>query len=73
MIDPKQLLEQFLSAGAAGNIRDAGRGLVDRLDETKGSHAFAGGAVAGGLLGMLLGGKRKGGGLLGYGGAAALG
>jgi len=47
---------------------------VDRLDATKGSKAFAGGAVAGGLLGMLLGGNsRRGGGLLGFGGAAALG
>ena len=73
MIDPKQLLEQVLGAGAAGNMRNAGRGVVDRLDATKGSKAFAGGAVAGGLLGLLLGGKRKGGGLLGYGGAAALG
>ena len=74
MIDPKQLLEQVLGAGAAGNMRNAGRGVVDRLDATKGSKAFAGGAVAGGLLGMLLGGNsRRGGGLLGYGGAAALG
>jgi uncharacterized membrane protein YebE (DUF533 family) len=73
VIDPKQLLEQVLGHGAAGNMRNAGRGIVDRLDATQGSKAFAGGAVAGGLLGMLLGGKRKGGGLLGYGGAAALG
>ena len=75
MIDPKQLLEQVLGSGAAGNMRNAGRGLTDRLDQTKGSQAFAGGAVAGGLLGMLLGGKSRkmGGGLLGYGGAAALG
>ena len=73
MIDPKQLLEQVLGPGAGGNMRNAGRGIVDRLDATQGSKAFAGGAVAGGLLGMLLGGKRKGGGLLGYGGAAALG
>lgn len=75
MIDPKQLLEQVLGSGAAGNMRNAGRGVVDRLDATKGSKAFAGGAVAGGLLGMLLGGnsRKRGGGLLGYGGAAALG
>jgi uncharacterized membrane protein YebE (DUF533 family) len=48
---------------------------MGKLDETPGSKAFAGGAVAGGLLGLLLGGKgrRRGGGLLGYGGAAALG
>jgi uncharacterized membrane protein YebE (DUF533 family) len=71
MIDPKQLLEQVLGPAAAGN---AGRDLLGRLDATKGSQAFAGGALAGGLLGLLLGGgRRRGGGLLGYGGAAALG
>jgi uncharacterized membrane protein YebE (DUF533 family) len=73
MIDPKQLLEQVLGSGAMGNARSAGRGIIDRLDQTQGSKAFAGGALAGGLLGMMLGGKRKRGGLLGYGGAAALG
>jgi uncharacterized membrane protein YebE (DUF533 family) len=74
MIDPKQLLDQVLGSAAAGNARSAGRDIVGRLDATKGSQAFAGGAVAGGLLGMLLGGgRRHGGGLLGYGGAAALG
>jgi len=74
MIDPKQLLEQMLGSTAAGNARKAGREVVDRLDATKGSQAFAGGAVAGGLLGLMLGGgRRHGGGLLGYGGAAALG
>ena len=74
MFDPKQLLDQVLGPNAAGNMRNAGRDVVDRLDATKGSKAFAGGAVAGGLLGMLLGGNsRRGGGLLGYGGAAALG
>jgi uncharacterized membrane protein YebE (DUF533 family) len=74
MIDPKQLLEQVLGSTAAGNVRNAGRGFIDKLDATPGSKTFAGGAVAGGLLGMLLGGgRRRGGGLLGYGGAAALG
>jgi len=74
MFDPKQLLDQVLGSPAAGNARSAGRDFVDRLDGTKGSKAFAGGAVAGGLLGLLLGGgRRRGGGLLGYGGAAALG
>jgi uncharacterized membrane protein YebE (DUF533 family) len=75
MIDPKQLLEQMFGSTAAGNARNAGREVVDRLDATKGSKAFAGGAVAGGLLSLLLGGGRRnrGGGLLGYGGAAALG
>jgi uncharacterized membrane protein YebE (DUF533 family) len=75
VIDAKQLLEQVLGATGAGNARGAGRDLMDRLDATKGSHAFGGGAMAGGLLGLLLSGKRRkrGGGLLGYGGAAALG
>jgi len=74
VFDPKQLLDQLLGPNAAGNMRNAGRDVVGRLDATKGSKAFAGGAVAGGLLGMLLGGNsRRGGGLLGYGGAAALG
>ena len=74
MFDPKQLLDQVLGPNAAGNMRNLGRDVVDRLDATKGSKTFAGGAVAGGLLGMLLGGNsRRGGGLLGYGGAAALG
>jgi uncharacterized membrane protein YebE (DUF533 family) len=75
VIDPKQLLEQVLGSGAAGNARNAGRDFMGRLDSTKGSHAFAGGAVAGGLLGLLLGGKvrKLTGNALGYGGAAALG
>lgn len=68
MIDPKQLLEQVLG----GNVRGAGRDLKAQLDAASGSQAFAGGAVAGGLLGMLLGGGRRsgfGGGI----GTAALG
>jgi uncharacterized membrane protein YebE (DUF533 family) len=75
MIDPKQLLEQLLGSTAAGNARNAGRDIVGKLDATSGSKAFAGGAVAGGLLGLLLGGqgRKRGGGILGYGGAAALG
>src|SRR5690348_9645969 len=74
MIDPKQLLDQLLGPAAAGNARNMGRDFVDRLDATKGSKTFAGGAVAGGLLGLMLGGgRRHGGGLLGFGGAAALG
>jgi uncharacterized membrane protein YebE (DUF533 family) len=57
VIDPKQLLEQVLG----GNLGGAGRDLKSQLDAQSGSRAFAGGAVAGGLLGMLLGGgKRRG-------------
>jgi uncharacterized membrane protein YebE (DUF533 family) len=58
VIDPKQLLEQVLG----GNVRGAGRDLKSQLDRASGSQGFAGGAVAGGLLGMLLGGggRRRG-------------
>jgi uncharacterized membrane protein YebE (DUF533 family) len=76
VIDPKQLLEQVLGGGAGGDLRGAGRQLKNRLDQTSGSQAFAGGAMAGGLLGLLLGGKKMrklAGGALGYGGAAVLG
>ena len=73
MIDAKRLLEQVLGSAAAGDARHAGRNIIDRLDATKGSKAFTGGAVAGGLLGLMLGGRKRRGGLLGYGGAAALG
>lgn len=72
MIDANRLLEQVLGSAQAGNVQNTAQGFIDRLDTTKGSQAFAGGAVAGGLLGLLLGGRRRGG-LLGFGGAAALG
>ena len=55
MIDPKRLLEQVLG----GNMSGAGRDLKAQLDAADGSRAFAGGAVAGGLLGLLLGGGRR--------------
>jgi uncharacterized membrane protein YebE (DUF533 family) len=55
VIDPKQLLEQVLG----GNVRGAGRDLKAQLDAASGSRAFAGGAVAGGLLGLMLGGGRR--------------
>ena len=55
MIDPKQLLEQVLG----GNMSGAGRNLKAQLDAAGGSRGFAGGAIAGGLLGMLLGGGRR--------------
>jgi uncharacterized membrane protein YebE (DUF533 family) len=76
VIDPKQLLEQVLGGNLAADAQSAGRQMKERLDRTSGTSAFAGGAVAGGLLGLLLGGKkvrRMAGGALGYGGAAALG
>jgi uncharacterized membrane protein YebE (DUF533 family) len=76
VIDPKQLLDQVLGSNIAQDARATGQNLKNRLDRTSGTQAFAGGALAGGLLGMLLGGKkvrRLAGGALGYGGAAAIG
>jgi uncharacterized membrane protein YebE (DUF533 family) len=76
VFDPKQLLEQVLGSGTAGDAGSAGGGLKDRLDALSGSKGFAGGAVAGGLLGLLLGGKKMrklAGGAMGYGGAAVIG
>lgn len=76
MLDPKSLLDQFLGGSAAGGLRNAGRSVKDHLDQQTGSGGFVRGAAAGGLLGMLLGGKgmkNMAGGVLGYGGAAALG
>jgi uncharacterized membrane protein YebE (DUF533 family) len=74
-MDPKQLLEQMLGGGIPSDFQSAGRQIKERLDRTSGSQGFAGGAVAGGLLGLLLGGRsRRGfGGGLGFGGAAVLG
>lgn len=76
MFDPKQLLDQVLGGGAAGGMRSAGTQVKNRLDSLGGTGGFATGAAVGGLLGMLLGNKsvRKAtGGMLGYGGAAAIG
>jgi uncharacterized membrane protein YebE (DUF533 family) len=74
VIDPKRLLEQVLGSGMSGGAGGIGRQLRNQLDGTKGSNAFAGGAVAGGLLGMLLGGgRRRRFGGFGGGGAAILG
>jgi uncharacterized membrane protein YebE (DUF533 family) len=76
VIDPKQLLEQVLGSGMSGDVRSAGGGIKDRLDAMSGSKGFASGAVTGGLLGLLLGGKKVrklAGGAIGYGGAAVIG
>jgi uncharacterized membrane protein YebE (DUF533 family) len=76
MLDPKSLLDQFLGGSAAGGLRNAGRSVKDKLDQQTGSGGFMRGAAAGGLLGLLLGGKglkNMAGGVLGYGGAAAIG
>jgi uncharacterized membrane protein YebE (DUF533 family) len=70
VLDPKSLLDQFLGGSAAGGLRNTGRSVKDHLDQQTGTGGFVRGAAAGGLLGLLLGGK---GGVLGYGGAAAIG
>jgi uncharacterized membrane protein YebE (DUF533 family) len=74
VFDPQRLLDQVLGQGLGDRARAAGRDFGGRLDAMGGRRGFAGGAVAGGLLGLLLGGgRRRGGSLLGYGGAAVLG
>lgn len=56
--------------GGPGGVAQQVRG---RLDSMGGTGGFAGGAAVGGLLGMLLGGGKRGGGLMSYGTAAAVG
>jgi uncharacterized membrane protein YebE (DUF533 family) len=79
MFDPKQLLNQVLGGNPAmggGGLRGMGNQVKGRLDSMSGSGGFASGAAVGGLLGLLLGGKgmrKAAGGVLGYGGAAAIG
>ncbi|WP_373059467.1 tellurite resistance TerB family protein [Gemmatimonas sp.] len=75
MIDAKNLLAQFLGPNAADSMRQAGGSAKQQLD-TMGMGGFGGGAVVGGLLGLLLGGKKMkkmAKGAVGYGGAAAAG
>src|SRR3954470_15692497 len=76
MLDPKNLLDQMFSGNVAGRIGQAGQLARHRLNSAGGVQGFAGGAAAGSLLGLLLGGKKMrklASGALGYGGAAALG
>ncbi len=72
MFDPKQLLDQFLGSNAGASLRNMAGQAGQQLDAAGGKKSFAGGAALGGLLGMMLGG-RKSGGLLSHGGAAAIG
>lgn len=72
MIDAKRLLEQVLGPGIGNDLRGAGQQVRNRLDGMGGSQAFTGGALAGGVLGLLLGGGGAGK-MMRYGGAAALG
>jgi uncharacterized membrane protein YebE (DUF533 family) len=92
MLDPKRLLEQMLgdnrktdthrkSAGDGSSHIGARAGDAlhlarERLSGMGGVQSFAGGAVGGSLLGLLLGNRKMrkaGGGVLGYGGGAVLG
>ena len=78
-MDPKSLLEQFLGPDAgqkAGGAMQTAKGKL----ANSGLAGVAGGVAAGGLLGVLLGNKKArkkvgklAGGVVGYGGAAALG
>lgn len=77
MIDPKSLLDQFLG-GAGGQAGGLGNMARNAQQKFQGSplNSFGGGAAVGGVLGLLLGGKKvrkMAGGALGYGGAAVLG
>ena len=78
-MDPKSLLEQFLGPDAANNAGNAVQTAKGKLAGS-GMGGVAGGLAAGGLLGLLLGNKKArkkvgklAGGVVGYGGAAALG
>jgi uncharacterized membrane protein YebE (DUF533 family) len=76
MFNPQALLDQLLGGQAGNTARGMGQSVKGALDQYSGSGGFARGAAAGGLLGLLLGGKglrKMAGGALGYGGAAALG
>jgi uncharacterized membrane protein YebE (DUF533 family) len=75
MINPNNLFEQFLGPNAANSMRQVGGSVKQQLD-SMGMGGFGGGAVAGGILGLLIGSKKMrkmAGGVVGYGGAAAAG
>ncbi len=78
-MNPQNLLEQFLGPNAAQNASGAVQRGTGALANS-GLAGVAGGVAAGGLLGVLLGNKKArkkvgkmAGGVVGYGGAAALG
>ncbi|NOJ38427.1 tellurite resistance TerB family protein [Bradyrhizobium australiense] len=75
-MDPSKLLEQFLGDNAQGMLQQTGSKAGQIMDRMGGLSGFAGGAAAEGLLTLLLGNKKArkmAGGIVGYGGAAALG
>jgi uncharacterized membrane protein YebE (DUF533 family) len=74
-MNPGSILEQFLGPNALQNLQQAGGAAKQRLDGMGGG-GFTGGAVAGGLLGLMLGNKKMrkmAGGLMSYGAAAGAG
>jgi uncharacterized membrane protein YebE (DUF533 family) len=81
MLDAKGLLDQFLGSNAGAAVQQAGGKAKAALDQVAaktpgGMTGLAGMAAAGGVLALLLGGKKIGklaGGAVRYGGAAALG
>jgi uncharacterized membrane protein YebE (DUF533 family) len=76
MLDPKRLLEQMFNSNIGTRTGQTLQGARERLNGVGGAQGFAGGAVTGGLLGLLLGNRKMrkaAGGVLGYGGAAVLG
>jgi len=76
MFDAKSLLDRVLGSDIGRRAGDLAAGAKGRLDQTSGSTAFAGGAAAGGLLGLLLGSKKTrhlAGDVAKIGGVAALG
>jgi uncharacterized membrane protein YebE (DUF533 family) len=75
MINPNTLFEQFLGPNAANSVRQAGGDAKQQLNNM-GLGGFGGGALTGGILGLMLGSKKMrkmAGGAIGYGGAAAAG
>ena len=78
-MNPQNILEQFLGPDAAGKAGSAVESAKGKMANS-GLGGVAGGLAAGGLLGLLLGNKKArkkvgklAGGVVGYGGAAALG
>lgn len=78
-MNPQSLLEQFLGPDAGRSAGSAVEGAKGKLANS-GLAGVAGGVAAGGLLGVLIGNKKArkkvgklAGGVVGYGGAAALG
>jgi uncharacterized membrane protein YebE (DUF533 family) len=75
MINSHALLEKFLGPNAASQMSQTGVTAKQKLD-SMGMAGFGGGAVAGGILGLMLGSKKMrkmAGGMMAYGGAAAAG